>query len=527
MSQSGVDREFERRLSALINSGEPHILQGGRKGVEKESLRVTTRGDIVQTPHPRALGSALTNEHITTDYSESLIELVTPPFAAGWELLQYLLDLHQFVYRHLGDELLWATSMPCALEGDASIPIAQYGSSNVARMKSVYRNGLGLRYGRVMQAISGVHFNYSFPEGFWQAYAALRGSHKFDRSFISTSYFDLLRNYRRLGWIVLYLFGVSPVVCKSFMRGRDAYLPELTAGTLYEPYATSLRMSDIGYRNRNQSGLAVSVNSLDEYVRDLTRAITTPHPAYEALGVKVNGEYRQLNANILQIENEYYSFIRPKRVAHSGERSTKALQRAGVEYVEVRALDVSAFDPVGVNQNKLRFLEAFLALCLLKESPYIADDEQEALDQNHLAVARRGREPGLMLKRDGEMVSMRDWAFELIDSLTGICEVLDRGDALRPYAHALAVQAGKIGDVALTPSARLMTELATTNESFFELALRMSMMHKDYFLELYPPNKERLSEFAVDVVHSIQKQREIEASDKESFETYLARYFAN
>jgi glutamate--cysteine ligase len=525
MSQFGVDREFERRLAALINSGQPQILQGGRKGVEKESLRVTTSGEIVTTPHPRALGSALTNEHITTDYSESLIELVTPPFRQSWELLQYLLDLHQFVYRHLGDELLWATSMPCALEGDASIPIAQYGSSNVARMKSIYREGLGLRYGRVMQAISGVHFNYSFPQAFWEAYAALRGSRQFDSQFISASYFELLRNYRRLGWIVLYLFGVSPVVCKSFMRNREAQLPELTAGTLYEPYATSLRMSDIGYRNRTQAGLAVSVNSLEEYVRDLTRAITTPHPAYEALGVKVNGEYRQLNANVLQIENEYYSFIRPKRVARSGERSTKALQRAGVEYVEVRALDVSAYDPVGVNQNKLRFLEAFLALCLFKGSPLIAADEQAALDQNHLTVARRGREPGLMLWRDGQSVSMQQWARELIDSLTGICEILDRGEPSRPYAQALAAQAGKIDNVALTPSARLMTELATTNESFFELALRMSMMHKDYFLELYAPNEGRLAEFAAEAAESLQQQRKIEAADNESFEKYLARYF--
>jgi glutamate--cysteine ligase len=527
MSTSGVDREFERRLSAFINGGQPQILQGGRKGVEKESLRVTRGGEIVTTPHPRALGSALTNEHITTDYSESLIELVTPPFTQTWELLQYLLDLHQFVYRHLGDELLWATSMPCALHGDASIPIAQYGSSNIARMKSVYREGLGLRYGRVMQAISGVHFNYSFPLPFWEAYQAACGARTHGADFVSASYFDLLRNYRRYGWVVLYLFGVSPVVCKSFMRDREVQLPELTAGTLFEPYATSLRMSDIGYRNRNQSGLTVSVNSLDEYVRDLTRAITTPNPEYEALGVKVNGEYRQLNANILQIENEYYSFIRPKRVAYSGERSTKALKRAGVEYVEVRALDVSAFDPVGVNQNKMRFLEAFLALCLFKESPLIGTEEQAALDQNHLTVARRGREPGLTLQRDGQTVSMQEWARELIDSMTGICEILDRGNASRPYAHALASQAGKIANVALTPSARLMTELATTNESFFELALRMSMMHKDYFLELHAPNEGRLAEFASEAAESLAKQRSIESADNESFEIYLARYFAN
>src|ERR1700689_4103291 len=240
MSRPGIDRVFERRLSSLVNSGQPQILQGGRKGVEKESLRVMPDGSLAASAHPRLLGSALTNEHITTDYSESLIELVTPPFKTSWELLQYLLDLHQFVYRHLGDELLWATSMPCALEGDANIPIAQYGTSNVARMKSVYRNWLGLRDGRVMQAISGVHYNCSFPQDFWPAYAQVRESHAVASKFISASYFDLLRTYRRLGWIVLYLFGVSPVVCKSFMRGRDAHLPELTAGTLYEPYATSL-----------------------------------------------------------------------------------------------------------------------------------------------------------------------------------------------------------------------------------------------------------------------------------------------
>jgi len=484
-------------------------------------------GRLAQTPHPRALGSALTNEHITTDYSEALIELVTPAFTTSWELLQYLLDLHQFVYRHLGDELLWATSMPGAIESDADIPIAQYGTSHVGRMKTIYRKGLGLRYGRMMQAISGVHFNYSFPLPFWEAYADVRQSRERGTDFISACYFDLLRNYRRYGWIVLYLFGVSPVVCKSFLKGRDFQLADFSSDTAYEPYATSLRMSDVGYRNRNQSGLNVSVNSLHEYVRDLTRAITTPHPPYEALGVKVNGEYQQLNANILQIENEYYSFIRPKRVARSGERPTKALQRAGVEYVEVRALDVSAFDPVGVNQSKLRFLEAFMALCLLKDSPPIADSEQAALDQNHVTVARRGREPELALWRDGRSVLLRDWACELLDSLTGICEILDRGDASRPYAQARAAQAAKIAEVALTPSARLMSELVTSGESFFDLALRMSMTHKAYFLDLYAPNEERLAEFAREAAESLRKQESIEASDRGSFEDYLARYFAN
>jgi glutamate--cysteine ligase len=382
----------------------------------------------------------------------------------------------------------------------------------------------------MMQAISGVHFNYSFPAGFWEAFAAVRESRDAGQSFISASYFDLLRNYRRYGWIVLYLFGVSPVVCKSFLRGRDMGLQQLTPGTLYDPYATSLRMSDIGYRNRNQAGLSVSVNSLDEYVRDLTRAITTPHPPYELLGVKVKtphgDEYRQLNANILQIENEYYSFIRPKRVARSGERPTKALQRAGVEYVEVRALDVSAFDPVGVNQNKLRFLEAFLALCVLKDSPLIASADEARLDQNHVTVARRGREPGLTLWRDDREVPMRDWARELLDSMTGLCEMLDDGDPLRPYGNALAVQRAKVENVALTPSARLLNELQSTNESFFEQASRMSMLHKEYFLEMYPPNEARLAEFAAAAEESLETQHRLETGNQEPFDTYLARYFA-
>ena len=317
MSASAIDRAFERRLAALINVRERGVMQGGLKGVEKESLRVTPDRHVAQTPHPPALGSTLTHDNITTDYSEALIELVTPAFPESWQLLQFLCDLHQFVYRHLGDELLWATSMPCIVGGDHEIPIARYGRSNIGKLKEVYRLGLGHRYGRLMQAISGVHFNYSFPARFWEALGEALQAKRADQDFISSQYFALLRNYRRYGWLILYLFGNSPALCASFVKGREHTLRELTPGTLYEPYATSLRMSDLGYRNKNQAGVHISVNSLQEYVRDLTAAVSTPHPEYQKIGVKVDGEYRQLNANLLQIENEYYSYIRPKRVTRS------------------------------------------------------------------------------------------------------------------------------------------------------------------------------------------------------------------
>jgi glutamate--cysteine ligase len=285
-------------------------------------------------------------------------------------------------------------------------------------------------------------------------------------------------------------------------------------------------MSDLGYTNKSQAGLHISVNSLDEYVRDLSAAVSTPHPDYERIGVKVDGEYRQLNANLLQIENEYYSYIRPKRVTRPGEHPTQALRRGGVEYVEFRALDVSAFDPVGVNRSKLHFLEAFAALCTLKHSDPIRADEQPQLDANHALVARHGREPGLTLNRNGRQVPLRTWALELIDSMRGLCELLDHGDPQRPYSAALDLQVSKVEQPQLTPSARSLDELSSSGESFAQFALRMSQVHKAYFMDLYPPNEQRLAAFAAEGEQSWRKQEELEASDRLSFDDFLTAYFA-
>jgi glutamate--cysteine ligase len=522
-----IDSTFERRLAALINAREPGVLQNGLKGVERESLRVTPDGHIAHTPHPAMLGSALTSEHITTDFSEALIELVTPAFSQSWELLQYLCDLHQFVYQRLGDEKLWATSMPCPLSDDADVPSARYGDSHIGRMKYVYREGLRHRYGALMQAIAGVHFNYSFPAKLWDVYADLREKRDgVTMDFRSASYLELLRNYRRLGWIVLYLFGTSPVVGRDFLGDDLVGLELLDARTAYAPHATSLRMSDIGYRNRNQAGVSVSVNSLDEYLRDLKHAVRTPHPAYEKIGLKQGDKWMQLSTSVLQIENEYYSPIRPKRVARSGESPSSALRRGGVEYIEMRALDVSAFDPVGVNQTKLRFLEAFAALCLLKSSPPIGSSEQEAIDDNFLKVARRGREPGLNLERDGRQLPLSAWAGEILDGMAGICELLDQGEPSKPYTTALRSQQEKLADVERTPSARLLRELRSTGEDFYTLVGRMSGLHKEYILSLPLPNAGRLAEFESEATESIKAQERIEATQVGTFEAYLADWFA-
>ncbi len=518
-------RIAEERLHRLLE-GDPGIFaRGSLIGVEKESLRVTSNGDIAQTPHPRPLGSALTHHSITTDFSEALLEFITPPLGTARDALGCMDDIHRFVYANLGDdELLWATSMPCKVDGDASVPIAGYGSSNVGTMKSVYRHGLSHRYGRLMQAIAGVHFNYSLPEELWPALQNLLGNKDSLPRFTSDGYFALIRNFQRQGWLIPYLFGSSPVVCKTFLGKNPGDLRDLDGGSWYQPYATTLRMSDIGYKSNNQAKLRISYDGVDAYIESLTRAIEAPSPEYEALGVVVDGEYRQLNANILQIENEYYSFVRPKRVAHSGEKPTVALARRGVEYVEIRALDVSPFDPSGINEEQMRFMEAFLVFCVLRESDPISDQDRHDIEHNQQAVAVRGRQPELDLKRRGRDIGLRQWGDEICAGMQGVCALLDGGDDQGLYCQALENQRRGIGDPSRLPSARMLANMEAANESFFQYAMRVSREHRDYFAST-PLSDDRRAQFEAEAERSLTEQRQIEASDSVSFADYLATYF--
>ncbi len=524
MARAVTDRAFERRLAALANNREHGgALAGGQRGLEREGLRVTPAGRIAASAHPRAFGSALCNPHITTDYSEALLELVTPTFTDNAALARYLGELHHFVVRHLNDELLWAASMPGEIAGESEVPIAQYGRSHRGHFKEVYRRGLQTRYGGLMQAIAGAHYNYSFPERFWPLWADLLGSHRHDSEFVSARYFDVVRNYRRHGWLALYLFGVSPALCASFVpEGSSAEMQPLGPGTLHLPYATSLRMSDLGYRNRDQSAVAVSVNALDEYLRDLQHATHTVHPAFAALGLCVDGRYRQLNANILQIENEYYSSIRLKRAPQAGESTMRALARGGVEYVEVRALDICIFEPSGVCTDEMHFMEAFLALCLARSSDPLSGSDQESLDHNHLLVARRGREADLQLQRDGRSVSLKAWGAELLDQLGGICELLDADDPGQPYRRALAKQLEKLRDPERTPSARHLQELRRAGTGFAEYTLALSGQHRARLLETAGHDPALQAEFAAEAAESLLEQQALERADRGSFEDYLA-----
>lgn len=520
-------QKVQQRLQRLIRLEHTHLLSNSAIGIEKESLRVNHEGSLSQTSHPASLGSALTHPYITTDYSEAMIEFVTPPFNTIPAALNFLRDTQQYVYTHLENEYLWATSMPCVVAGETSIPIADYGSSNTGMMKHIYRRGLGYRYGRVMQVISGVHFNYSFPAEFWSIYAELEGNTRSMQDFISESYMALIRNLQRFGWLIPYLFGASPAICKSFLGNTATSLEEFDETSYYGPYATSLRMGDIGYQNNkeNEHGVKAVYDTLTDYIASLSCAIETPCKEYEKIGVVVDGEYRQLNANILQIENEYYSTIRPKQILKGNEKPTLALKRRGVAYVELRSLDVNAFDPLGINQQQLHFLEGFLLFCLLHDSPPISRQERMEIDENELNVAHQGRHPDLRLTRLGERLSLRTWADELCQQMHGVFELLDAGLRDKPYSQALAVQQNRVHDPDLTPSARMLAEMRDCGEGFFHFAQRMSKNHERFFLNL-PLSDERQIYFSEAAKKSIEDQKAREAADETDFPEYLRRYFA-
>lgn len=515
------------KLDRLVGTGSPAIFRGALVGIEKESLRVGPDGVIAQTPHPPALGSALQHPWITTDYSEALLELITPPRETPQEALAFLEQLQQFVYQHLDKELLWSASMPCVVHGEAGIPIAQYGHSNIGMMKTVYRRGLGYRYGKIMQVIAGVHFNYSFPESLWDAYRSLERDERPLQAFMSDYYFRTIRNLLRYGWLIPYLFGASPAVCKSFLDGTPTRLEPYNESTYYSPHATSLRMCDIGYQNSRESelGFKADYNSLESYVASLRRAITTPCPRYEEIGVKVAGEYRQLNANLLQVENEYYSSVRPKQVPGIYEKPIHALAERGVRYIELRSPDINPFDPHGIDITQCRFLETFMTYCLLQDSPAITSAESREIDINLDAVCYRGREPGLLLQRGGQPLTLQQWAGELCECMQPFAMALDAIEPGTPYQDALQEQMQAVCDPDKTFSARVLREMNENGEGYFDFARRMSVQHQRYFLGLQR-DEILFEQFEMDVGKSLADQQGIEATDTLSFDDFLDWYFA-
>ena len=526
--------EVSQRAKALLSETDAGFFSGSRVGLEKETLRIDAKGQIAQSDHPAALGSALCHSQITTDFSESLLEMVTPPCGSIVDALEYITAIHQYILPRLeNNEQLWNTSMPCILNGDESIRIGRYGHSHNGIMKHVYRKGLGLRYGRRMQAIAGIHFNYSMPETSWPMWQQLHGVPAHESFSIATQgYFHMTRNLMRVGWIVPYLFGASPAICQTFLpSGADSDLATLNKTTRYAPFGTSLRMGEIGYRYKEDAPIDLSVrhDTFEHYLEDIFSHVTHVHPAYEAEGLlDEKGHHQQLNANRLQIENEYYSSVRPKQIPDKGEMPLLALRRKGIQYLELRSVDVNIYDPAGMHLEQLAMLEMLMMFAWLADSEPLMPAEMDVNKRNVQKVAHRGREQGLLLQHKDSSVVLKDWGRHILDTLVPIAQWMDsccsNTGVENLYQISLQQQFAKFDNPALTPSARVIDEL-DEHGSFFAMAMAHSTSHKKQLMAqtLDPTIDARLTQMVND---SVDNQRALEAEASGSFDEFLAHYLS-
>lgn len=520
-------RQFSERLSLFNQDALLSTLTGIQHGVERESLRINPNGSLAQTDHPRALGSALTHHFITTDFAEPLLEFITPPESQSQRTIAQLSDTHKFTMGNIGDERLWPMSMPCYVSCEDDIRLAEYGSSNVGKMKHLYRQGLKNRYGSMMQTISGIHFNFSLPCDFWQAYLPHVTEEK-GQAAISTAYFSMIRNYRRFCWLLPYLYGASPTMCRSFLGSQESNLSfrRFGKGSLYLPNSTSLRMSDLGYTNNEQSRLRICYNRLDTYIAALREAISTPSPQYEAFSGKKNGEFQQLNSNILQIENELYSPIRPKQPTISLEKPTDALDDRGVSYIEVRVMDVNPFSPVGISEQQMHFLDVFLLYCLLQPSAEFEMESYEETERNLNKTVLEGRKQGLMLERNGTAISLNEWGNEVMGEMLDIAKLLDKANQTNVFTEAVMKEKAAVNDPALTLSGQIVEALFGVGETLDngQFGLQMAEKYRQHFqaaeYQVYDADF-----FKQQAEHSLKQQALQESEDAISFDEFMKQNF--
>lgn len=561
---------FAKHLKRLESKEVYSLFRGIKRGFEKECLRVNQNGILSQTAHPKALGSSLTHPFITTDFAEALLEFITPPTQDVHETFRKLSEIHAFVYyvleRENLQEYLWAGSMPCHLPSEEEISIAKYGSSNLGQLKYIYRKGLGLRYGRRMQTIAGIHYNFSLPEAFFkkQYHLNLSGtvSQRFLKDFISEQYLAMMRNSLRWGWILPLLFGATPAICKGFFNpnakvseflepwiintrdnnknnnkenknnnNQDNHNSKnIDTDTYFGKYATSLRLSDLGYHNKAQTSDLISYNSFPEFLKTMHHTVHTPDPYYTKLGVQKDGEYQQLNDSILQIEDEHYAMFRPKRVPQPDERTISALSRDGIEYIEVRALDINPFLPLGVEPKTQFILDTFLITCLFLESPPIEREEMARIHDNHQQIVLKGRNPTLtLIDINGNTQNAVQLAQGFLNLMLNVAHYLDRAYSIDNFSMACRQAKRSLDDLNSLPSARMLNEMKMNKESYFEFIKRWSLHHKEFFKDYltHLTSPQKLVQYYDSLSQkSLLEQAKLEKEETIGFPLFLDKFLA-
>jgi glutamate--cysteine ligase len=504
------------------------LLSMSKRGIEREGLRVSHLGEVAKTSHPSVLGKKLMHPYVTVDFSEGLLEIITPPLLTGIKCLDFLKGATAYTQQNMcKSEMVWSSSIPPNLNSH-DIEIADFGTNNSAKMKKVYREGLALRYGKNMQVIAGIHYNFSIADDFLDL-LDIKGTYPSNQDRKNALYFRLIKRYYKISWLIPYLFGCSPICSKSLTSESNIMgLDELDGDHIYGEYATSLRMSDLGYKSLAQENLFVSCRNINSYVRDLLKATDTRYPDYIRSGVKnKSGEYKQLNDSILQIENEYYNSIRPKQVANPGERPANALLERGVEYIELRSLDIDIFTDVGISEDTSNFIEVYLLSCMLADEIEYNENLVLEANDNFSTVVKTGRKPELELTKDKRKVSLQNWGLNILNSCMDVAQRMDAALSKEcKYQIAVENQIIKIKDSSKTPSAILLKEIKSYNGNCHDWFCNKSYEHMLAFQQYsIPSDLEATLKQATTT--SIKEWEALETSSSVSFDIYLKEYFAS
>lgn len=501
----------------LLGSHQHHIADVNI-GLERETLRVNQQtGRISNQDHPKAIGSALTHSHITTDFAEAMLEFVTNPVDSAEKALQELSDIQKFTLSQLDNEIFWPGSMPPFIASEDEIVIAKYGDSNDAKMKSLYRKGLSLRYGKMMQVISGIHYNFSLKDHLFKAFQEATDNHDSLAAFKTNRYLHACRNVSHYGFVIPYLLGASPVMDKSFLAGKDNHFESLNDTDSYLPKGESLRLSDIGYGN-NKCHFDVSFNNIEEFTKNIQFAISTPCNIFSQIPVIENGEYNQINNHILQIENEYYASIRPKQIMRKGENFLTALNKRGIEYIELRSIDINPLIAEGIDIDSMRFLQLFLTAAILTDAPELSQKEYEHNQKNLKIVAKTGLSLDQLFTVTTQETTLKEALLAVTDWLTPIADLLGE-----KHQAALIKMIEKIEDPQKLPSTQVLAELQKSGQAYQAFFLeKANALYNDQYSTL---DSAQTMHFKTLAKEALAQQKSIEEQPQIPFSEYLDNYF--
>ena len=482
-------------------------------GLERETLRIDSSGRLSQKQYPSSIGSSFVHPYITTDFSEAQIEFTTHPYVRIDEMLEELNDCFLFTYHALGEigEMLWPLSMPPRISSESEIRVAEYGNSPLGIKKHIYRLGLAQRYGKVMQTISGVHYNLSFITDFWKSHLSDESSVEARRHKYSEEYLKIIRHFNQYYFLILYLFGNSPALDYSFLdlsRNKDNFLKNFSksydSSTFFLLHGTSLRQSPLGYNSALQEGLSISYDSREKYVETMQRALHTTHWSH------LNNK-NQLNSYILQTEAELYAPIRPKvniemKVTKTQDGINQIAQK-GIDYLEIRCLDIMYDNFLGVSREQLAFLQVLILYFLFlpdstSSSSNMSPSAQLKLKEQQKFNIEKIIWQGRNLDKiwwDSKETSFYDFSLSLCDTLFEFATILDANYNTSLYTRSIEFFYGKFQNPQALPSQDILNIMEDKHLNHHEFGLFLSKKYQKI------ANDQNISKEKLDRFKKIQK----------------------